>query len=465
MRMTVDIPLSSDTTAFLDAMVDSGHGIAIVGGAVRDALTGRDVRDLDATTDALPEQVRSIAEGAPWCRRTYDVGERFGTLGVVLADGTVIEISRLRGQATAAGFVTAYAADALHRDFTVNAMAALWPGLVLLDPVGGRDDLGRRLIAAPGDPAERFAEDPLRVLRAARFASELGFTVDAETVSAMPAAASQLARVALERIREELTRLLIGVAPRLGLELLRDSDALSVVLPELSELDQLAQPSFHDLDALSHTFATVEAAPSTATLRWAALLHDLGKAPSRTVDPDGRIHFFGHAKSGADLAEQVLLRLRFPNAERTAIVHLVREHMRLGELPVDNERAVDRAIRRLDLWVPNTDPPRRLVSAEDALELELADFAATAHRAEAPERRRVLEAAIAASRERGTRQPPAAPLGGRELMRELGLPEGPPVGAALRAVEDAVAEGRLAADDRAGALEVAREAMGAGAQG
>lgn len=460
MAPTVNIPLPPEARSLLDALVAHDHGVALVGGAVRDALLGREIRDLDVATDGSPDDVRAACDGAPWCRRVYAVGERYGTVGVVLSGGTVVEVSQLRcGPDEPAGFAERFATDAAHRDFTVNAMAALWPSLALLDSMGGLQDAHAKVLRAPGDPAARFAEDPLRVLRAARFVAELGFEVEAATATALPAAAPLLARVAAERIRDELTSLLVAPGAARGLELLRSCGAMAVVLPEIAALDGLVQPTFHDLDALSHTIQAVAAAPVTPVLRWATLLHDVGKAPARTIEPDGRIRFPRHAQRGAELAEQVCERLRFSNAERSAIVHLVREHMRLGELPLDNPRAVDRAVRRLDGWLPGASPPRRLVTAEDALEIEMADFAATAHRAEVPKRRRALEAALAASRERGTRQPPMAPLSGRELMEELDLEEGPGVGAALRAVEDAVAEGRLAANDRVGALEVAREAL------
>lgn len=458
MARMIDIALSPDSRTLFDALADAGYGVALVGGAVRDALLARSVKDLDAVTDATTADVRASCEGTSWCRRVFAVGERYGTLGIVLADGATVEVSQVRDPSMPT-FGDRYAADASHRDFTLNAIAAEWPGLALLDPVGGVADLYAGILRAPGDPAKRFAEDPLRVIRAARFVAELGFDVEPATRDAMPGAAPLLARVAAERIRDEFTGLLVAPRAVTALELLRTTGVLDVVLPEVAALDGLEQPTFHDLDALSHTLQAVGAVPASPVLRWAALLHDVGKPSARTVDPNGRIHFHRHARLGADLADQVAERLRFSHAERTAIVHLVREHMRLGELPVDNPRAVDRAVRRLDLWIPNADPPRRLVGAEDALELELADFAATAHRSEAPERRRVLSEAIAASRERGTRQPPAAPLDGRELMRELGLAEGPPVGAALHAVADAVAEGLLDAGDRAGALEIARDAV------
>lgn len=459
MDPSVDIPLPNEAAALLDALAEAGHGAAVVGGAVRDAWLGRPLHDLDVVTSAGPEDVASAAAEKWWCRRVFPVGERYGTVGVVLSNGGVVEVSRLRDGSACPDFAEAYAFDAAHRDFTINALALLWPSHQILDPTGGLADLQGRILRTPGDPVERLSEDPLRVLRAARFAAELDFAVDSATASALATVAPELTRIAVERVRDELTALLVAPRVEAGLRVLRDSGALAIVLPELAALDGLEQPSFHDLDVLSHTFQAVGAIDAQPVLRWAALLHDVGKAPARTIDADGRIRFHRHAHLGAEIAEETCRRLRFSNADRVAIVHLVREHMRWGEVPLENLKAVDKAVRRLDLWADGASPPRRLVSAEDALELELADFAATAHRAQTAERRHVVEAALAQSRERGTRLPPATPLTGREIIRELGLPQGAAVGAALRAVTGAVADGRLAATDREGALEVAREAI------
>lgn len=445
------IPLPPDADALLGALATRAGGAAVVGGAVRDALLGREVRDLDVVVGADVTAVRDACADQSWCRTIYAVGERYGTLGVVLADGTVVEVSSVRA--------ADIEHDLAHRDFTVNAMAMSWPSRVLIDPTGGTADLVNRVLRAPGEPAERFAEDPLRVLRAARFVAELGFSVEPATLSAARAAAPLLTGVAPERVRDELSRLLMGTHAADGLRTALRTGALAVVLPEVAALDEVSQPSFHDLDVFEHTLQTVDAVPARLELRWAALLHDVGKAPCRTVEPGGRIRFFRHAKTGAEMTAAICERLRFSKAMSRAIVHLVAEHMRLGELDTDNARAVDRAVRRLDLWASSAPDAARLTSAEDALELTMADFAATAHRAEAPEVRARLERAIAAARSRAGSLPVASPLSGRDIMRELGVAEGPGVGAALEAVEDAIDRGAIAPDDRAAALEVARDAV------
>ncbi len=428
MTTSLDIPLSPDTRALLDALVHAGHSAALVGGAVRDTLLGRVTRDIDIATSATPGEVRAVCEGAGWCTGVYAVGECHGTLGVVLADGSVVEVSMQRGDTLAA--------DALLRDFTVNAIAVEWPSRAILDPTGGRADLAARVLRAPDDPAARFGEDPLRVLRAARFVAQLGFELDPATEAAASEVAPGLSRVAAERVRDELSRLLLAPGAEVGLKAAQRISALAIVLPEVAKLGGVTQPSFHDLDAFSHTAQTVANAPAVHVMRWAALLHDVG----------------------TPIAVSICERLVMSKSDTRAIAHLVGEHMRLADLDPDNERAVDRAVRRLDLWKPNVAEPELLVSAEDALELTLADLGATAHRERVAAVRERLTRALAASRERGTRVRVTSPLTGREIITRLGLAEGPAVGAAVRAVKTAVAEGRIAANDRAAALEIARAA-------
>lgn len=453
--------LTPDLSAFAEALVANGHDALLVGGAVRDALLGRPTGDLDVVTNATPEEVRTLADAARWARSTYPLGERFGTLGVVLADGVAVEVTRYR-DAALDGATTAerFATDAAHRDFTVNAMAVDLAARELLDPLGGRSDLAVGVLRAPGTAVERLAEDPLRVLRAARFVSELGFGVEPTTSAALPAAAPRLSAVSIERVRDELNRLLVGPDVSRGLDVLHRCGALGVVLPEVAALDGVTQPTFHDLDVLAHTIQAVGLVRPTLILRWATLLHDVGKAPTRTVEADGRIRFFRHAKVGAEIAEDVCRRLRLSNAQTAAIVHLVAEHMRLGETEFDNPRAVDRAVRKLDLPVASAHPPRMLVTAEDAAALVVADFGATAHRADAARLRAQLERAIATSRQRGSARKVASPISGSELMAELDVPAGREIGVAKRTIEAAIESGELAPDDRAGALEIARRSLG-----
>ncbi len=463
MALPPDITLPPDLSALADGLAADGHDAVLVGGAVRDALLGRAGGDFDLVTDATPDEVRALCTNRALARTIYAVGERFGTLGLVLAEGTHVEVSRYREPALV-GTTTPerFSADAALRDFTVNAMGVDLATGDVLDPTNGREDLAAGLLRSPGVPAERFAGDPLRVLRLARFAAQLGFDTDRATLEAARAHSPALAEIAVERIRDELTKLLLAEHPERGLGIALETGALAVVLPEVAAMDGVTQPSFHDLDVFVHTVQTVTLAPPTHALRWAALLHDVGKVPTRTVEPGGRIRFFGHPKVGSELAEQICRRLRMSNAQTAAIVHLVHEHMRLGDLHAGNRRAVDRAVRKLDLWERGSSADVPLVSAEDAVALTVADFGATAGRERTPEVRERLERVIAASRERGTGSRPRHAISGREVIAELGIPEGPSVGAAIEAVDAAVASGEIGAGDRARALEIARRAAATG---
>jgi poly(A) polymerase len=450
------------------ALHERGRDAVLVGGAVRDALLGVASADWDLATDAPAEEVRAIAEDADGVRSLYDVGKRFGTLGIALDGGGTLEVSRYRPEALpAATLGERFAADAALRDFTINAIGVDLSTGALLDPVGGQVDLASRILRAPGEPAERFAEDPLRVIRAARFVAELGFDLEAATRDTLPGASPALERVAPERVREELTRLLVAPSAAEGLRVLHESGALAAVLPEVAALDGVTQPTFHDLDVLAHTIQAVGLAPATPVLRWATLLHDVGKAATRTVQPGGRIRFFGHAQEGARIAAEIVARLRFSAADAAAIVHLVEAHMRFGEIELGNPRSVDRAVRKLDLRLDES-AEEPLVSAEDAVALTLADFGATAHRDQADELREVLEDAVAASRERGTYRAVVSPITGADIMRAFGLAEGPAVGVAKDAVEDAIERGGLEPDDVEGAYVIAGAALqaaGGGAAG
>ncbi|MBE0417607.1 MAG: HDIG domain-containing protein [Coriobacteriia bacterium] len=438
---------------------ERGRDVVLVGGAVRDALLEAVSADWDLVTDAAADEVRDVAMRTDRVRSLYDVGKRFGTLGIALEDGGTLEVSRYRPEALpAASLGERFAADAALRDFTVNAIGVDLATGALLDPVGGQSDLARRLLRAPAAPHERFAEDPLRVIRAARFVAELGFELEAATRDALRDAASALARVAPERVREELTRLLVAPFAPEGLRVMHESGALAAALPEVAALDGVTQPTFHDLDVLAHTIQAVGLAPATPVLRWATLLHDVGKAATRTVQLGGRIRFFGHAQEGARIAAEIVARLRFSAAEAAAIMHLVEVHMRFGEIDFANPRSVDRAVRKLDLRLDEA-AEEPLVSAEDAVALTLADFGATAHRDQAPALREVLEGAIAASRVRGTHRPVVSPITGADIMRAFGLAEEPAVGVAKGAVEDAIERGDLESDDVEGAYVVAGAAL------
>lgn len=308
-----------------------GYELYLVGGSVRDALLHRPTHDLDLATDAHPPAIkRLLAQAGPDAR--YDVGEKFGTIGATFGDW-VVEITTYRSEEyafasrkPAVTFGTNLEEDLSRRDFTINAIAQEPSTGGMLDPFHGLQDLQRGLIRAVGDPAERFREDPLRMLRAVRFAAELGFSIDPATRAALVEQAGALEHVSTERIAAEMTRLLVADQPSLGLDELCGSGLAAYVMPELLPLRSTSQDGRHK-DVFGHTLKVVENIPATPLLRWAALLHDIGKPRTKTVE-DGKVHFFRHEMVGARMARKILRRLRFDRDSSERIQRLVAEHLR-----------------------------------------------------------------------------------------------------------------------------------------
>ncbi len=337
---------------FVAAMLGAGHELWVVGGAVRDRLMGETGKDEDFATSALPDVVEEAAKALG--RHVTVVGKRFGTIGVLL-DGHWSEVTTFRGDSYSSGtrwpdvtFGTSLDEDLARRDYTVNAMAEHPLTRELHDPFGGEADLARRLLRAVGEPHARFVEDPLRILRGIRFVSQLGFRVEGETLAAMTRSTSLLATLSQERITAELDRLLCGSSPAGGLELLRETGALEVILPELAPMVGCAQNRFHKFDVWGHTVATVEAIPNASEnlrlRRWAALMHDLGKPYVRHTKPSGEWGFYAHEKEGAERAEALLERLKVSRKDVQAISLLVRRHM--DRPNVEERRSVRRFMSR-----------------------------------------------------------------------------------------------------------------------
>ncbi len=376
--MSPAIVLPPQVLDCMNALEDRGFAAYAVGGCVRDALRGAVPQDYDLCTAASPEAMKAIFAG----RGLVLAGEKHGTVGVVTADG-VVEITAFRAEAAysdhrhpdSVRFVADPSADLARRDFTVNAMAYS-PRRGLLDPFGGREDLEHKRLRAVGDPAARFQEDALRILRGVRFSASLGLEPEEKTLSAMLALRGLLDALARERVFQELDRAL----PALGLEdLLRFGPILAAVIPELEATFDFDQRSPHHAYSLYEHIARVTAAlPGDPALRWAGLLHDTGKPPAFRADENGRGHFPGHAALGAQIAEGVLTRLRAPAALRERVCLLIREHM--TPLPPDKkilrrrlgrfgEEAVRQllALQRADFAGKGT-PEARDLSAFDAVE-------------------------------------------------------------------------------------------------
>jgi tRNA nucleotidyltransferase/poly(A) polymerase len=315
----------------------AGHAAYYAGGSVRDLLNGKAPKDVDIATEARPETVQKIFP------RTYAVGAHFGVI-VVLENDFQFEVATFRSddayldgrRPVEVHFATAEE-DAARRDFTINGMFFDPEKNEVIDFVGGRADLERKLIRAIGDPAQRFAEDRLRVLRAVRFATALGFEIDPATWAAVRASAASIKEISAERIREELVRIFLSPNRVRGWDLLDASGLMKMILPELDAMKGCEQPpQFHpEGDVFKHTRIMLELLPAEVSLPlvFSVLFHDIGKPPTAMVDDEGRIRFNGHDRIGAEMTEAIMERLRFSRAEIDDTVEAVRQHMVFKDVP------------------------------------------------------------------------------------------------------------------------------------
>ncbi|NMM23636.1 MAG: CCA tRNA nucleotidyltransferase [Phycicoccus sp.] len=327
--------------------VEAGHEIALVGGPVRDAFLGRVSPDLDFTTSASPEQTHAILAG--WADANWDVGRLFGTIGA--RKGThQLEVTTYRADAydhitrkPVVAFGDNLIDDLVRRDFTVNSMALKLPSLEFVDPHHGLVDLAARVLRTPGPPEVSFADDPLRMMRAARFVSQLGFTASPEVVAAMTEMAASLAIVSAERIHDEFVKMIMGSAPRQGLVLFVETGLAGHVLPELPALKLEVDEHHRHKDVFEHSLIVLEqaialeglpGAPSSEVpgpdlmLRLAALLHDIGKPATRRFEADGGVSFHHHEVVGAKLTTRRLKAMRFDKDTVKAVSRLVELHLR-----------------------------------------------------------------------------------------------------------------------------------------
>lgn len=333
-----------EVCAVLQTLERAGHEAYIVGGCVRDILMGKPPHDWDVTTSALPEETMALFD-----HFAIPTGLRHGTV-TVRSGETACEVTTFRTDGdypdhrhpAAVTFTRSLREDLQRRDLTVNAMAMDVHG-TLHDPFGGQADIRRRVLRCVGEPERRFREDALRILRTLRFSATLGFAINADTHRSLRERRDDLRYVAAERVREELTKLLCG-ADVLRV-LLEDPQVLGVVLPEILPCVGFDQHNRHHCyDVWGHTAHAVAAAPSDPVLRWAMLLHDLGKPSCFTLDDRGVGHFHGHHRPSAEMAETVCRRLRFDRAAAQQICMLVRYHDR--PIPL-TERAIRRAMNQL----------------------------------------------------------------------------------------------------------------------
>ena len=311
----------------IEKLESAGFAAYAVGGCVRDACLGLVPHDYDLCTSALPEQTEEVFKA----HRLILAGKKHGTVAVVVK-GEVVEITTFRTEGTYGDnrhpdwvkFVPSVEDDLARRDFTINAMA-FSPTRGYADPFGGQKDLAEGILRAVRDPRERFSEDSLRILRGIRFASRFRLTIEAETERAMLELAPLMDNLARERVFEELSKMLPTLTAE---EVVRFTPVLAAVIPELAPLMGFDQRSpHHAYDLLTHVAHVVAQVPADLTIRWAALLHDVGKIPTFTQDETGRGHFYGHAGESAAMADGILRRLKAPNELRQRVVLLIEKHM------------------------------------------------------------------------------------------------------------------------------------------
>src|SRR5438876_2378875 len=428
----------------------------IVGGTVRDVLLHReDSNDEDLATDATPDEIKRIVTPTR-PNAIVLVGERFGTVRLHYSHN-IVEITTFRSERynpdsrkPEVCFGTVLEDDLLRRDFTINAMACHPLTGQIIDPFGGRQDLEAYILRAVGnEPDKRFDEDPLRLLRAVRFAAQLDFTIEPGTRRSIVHQATKLQKISRERIRDEMNKLLVSANPAKGLDLLVELGLMEWIVPEVLALrgvSQQPQRAVHSKDVYAHILRVVERSSPRLVTRWSALLHDIAKPRTRTVE-DGKVHFFGHEDVGAYMARDILKRLHFDRDFIEKVSRIVRLHMRANAYTHD---WTDGAVRRLMLDSGDVLP--------DLLDLSRADI--TSYRAEkvsrAAARVSELEERCQRLKEEAERVPLKSPLDGNELMEMFDRPPGP----WLRPIKDhllgLVIDGVLSPEDKEEAARIAR---------
>ena len=453
---------SSETELVLQTLRDAvrgteyEHKLFLVGGFVRDQVMGlspgKDDIDIVLEGDALALAHFLRRQGAADFEPV--VYPKFGT-AMVIVKGRDVEIVTARIESYApdsrkpdsveAGTL---ADDAKRRDFTINTLLRSLETGEITDPLGKAfADLDAGIIRTPTDPKLTFQDDPLRMLRAVRFAARFGFTIEPFTWKAVRQSAPRLAIISAERIREEFCKTLMTTRAPAGLELLKDSGLLEQFAPELSAMVGVTQNEFHAYPVWEHTLIALGNLPQDAslTLRLATLCHDIGKPPAKGIGDDGRVHFYGHAETGAEITRKLMTRLKFSNDEIAAVTKLVAQHMRIGEYkPLWTDAAVRRLIRDLG---PQLD---------DLFEIHRVDVSALSPEHTDISRARELRERMTPIQAAQDISTLTSPLDGQELMARLSLRPGKQLGVVKEYLVNEVVEGRLSPDDKEGAERVAR---------
>ena len=421
-------PIIDDVRPLADRFTAAGHRVYLVGGIVRDLVLGRvsDDADLDLTTDARPDQTMAVLSG--WADSVWSQGQAFGTIGARKGDA-IYEITTHRAEAYREDsrkphvvYADDVADDLSRRDFTVNAMALRLPDVELIDPFGGIADLGAGVLRTPLAPEVSFSDDPLRMLRAARFIAGYGLTPDPALVAAVRAMRSRLGIVSAERIRDELSKLLVVDDPAPGLWFLVDTELSDEFMPELRTMRLEQDPIHRHKDVLAHTIAVVAKTSPRLIVRLAALLHDIGKPKTRSIGPRG-VSFHHHEVVGARMARDRLRALRFSNEVVADVQRLVFLHLRFHGYRDDVWS--DAAVRR---YARDAGP-----LLEDLNELTRCDCTTRNERRARllAARMGALEARIAELREREELESMRPDIDGNRVMELLGIGPGREVGEAL----------------------------------
>ncbi|MFF4216887.1 MULTISPECIES: CCA tRNA nucleotidyltransferase [Streptomyces] len=441
---------------------EAGFTLALVGGSVRDALLGRLGNDLDFTTDARPEDVLKIVR--PWADAVWEVGIAFGTVGCRKADFD-IEVTTYRSEAydrtsrkPEVSYGDSIEEDLVRRDFTVNAMAVALPEKEFIDPHNGLEDLAARVLRTPGTPEESFSDDPLRMMRAARFAAQLDFEVAPEVVTAMTEMSGRLEIVSAERVRDELNKLILSDHPRKGLKLLVDTGLAALVLPELPALRLERDEHHRHKDVYEHTLTVLEQAIALEAprdqpgggpdlvLRLAALLHDIGKPRTRRFEKDGRVSFHHHEVVGAKMTKARMTKLKYSNELVKDVTKLVELHLRFHGYGTGEW--TDSAVRR---YVRDAGP------LLDRLHKLTRSDCTTRNKRKANALSRAydgLEERIARLQEQEELDAIRPDLDGNQIMEILGVGPGPQVGKAYKhMLEMRLEHGPMSHDEAVAALK------------
>jgi len=401
-----EIELTDEAKFIMDRLKKEGYEVYVVGGVVRDWLLRKQIKDWDFTTSAPASEIKRIFKDKTLFSLKHD------TVTVVIK-GKNYEITPFRGKSLVE--------DLMHRDFTINAMAYDRERKVVLDPYNGLKDLRKKLIRATVDPKARFIEDPLRLMRAIRFAVELGFRIDRETLDAVTEMAELIQQVSWERIRDELLKILVSPFPARGVEIMHKVGLLKYVIPELSRCYGVRQNRFHRYTVFKHIMITLQNVEPDPVLRLSALFHDIGK-PATKKKKQGRVTFYGHEKKSACMTRQIMKRLKFSNEVISQVVTLVKEHM-LNYSSEWSDSAVRRLISRVgkDLIIP-------------LIMLRKADLIAHGKNksqeiALLEELRERVEKEL---KKRAVLTVKDLKINGSIIMKELGIQQGPEVGRILR---------------------------------